>query len=509
MAVQKGHMMVRFLKNFPQVLILLVLIQGCLAKPSSIEPSSPTYTPVFIPGECDFPVPAGFFARCGYLAVPEDRTNPASNTIYLGVAVFPSSSSHPALDPVIHLIGGPGGSALANAQYILQKGGTEILKTRDYILFDQRGTLFSDPYLSCQSYDEYLWEARQQDISLDEYNDGALPFVQACLEEWRLQGIDISAYTSAESAADVNDLRLALGYDQVNLYGISYGSRLALTVMRDFPENIRSVIIDAVEPIQMDVFFTGLASNYWRSLKLVFQACANDESCSRYGNLEEKYLATIERLEESPVTMDIWGPYQELPYAIILDGDLLIDVFFGTLYSMNTIADIPYLVDAAYHEKYDTLSTAVGRAIGMPLSMGLYWTTECREEAPFVSPLEEFISSIGVPDILVGHFDPAYIKDTCAIWNVPPSDSVENRGVVSDIPTLVFAGNFDPITPPSGAELVASKLKNHYYFEFSTMSHGVMRSNPCALQMGLAFLDDPTVAPDSSCMTSEGRLEFH
>ena len=172
--------------------------------------------PAFEEAACAFEIPEGFNPRCGYLVVPEDRSQPDGRTIRLHVAIFESTSPNPAPDPVIHLIGGPGGSALNNVRPILMKGGTEILEQRDYILFDQRGTQYSDPFLYCLPYDEYLWDAREQAMSLAEYNAGALPILDACLEEWRSQGISLAAYNSVENAADVNDLRLALGYDQVN-----------------------------------------------------------------------------------------------------------------------------------------------------------------------------------------------------------------------------------------------------------------------------------------------------
>jgi len=203
--------------------------------PAPVKPTIETI-PVFEEAECAFEIPEGFQPRCGYLIVPEDRSQPDGRTIRLHVAIFKSTNANPARDPVIHLIGGPGGSALNNAKWILMGGGTEILEQRGYILFDQRGTQYSDPYLYCLPYDEYLWDAHEQNISLAEYNAGALPILGACLEDWRSQGINIAAYNSAESAADMNDLRLALGYEQVNLYGISYGTRLALNIMRDYPE---------------------------------------------------------------------------------------------------------------------------------------------------------------------------------------------------------------------------------------------------------------------------------
>jgi pimeloyl-ACP methyl ester carboxylesterase len=475
--------------------------------PAPVKPTIETI-PVFEEAECAFEIPEGFQPRCGYLIVPEDRSQPDGRTIRLHVAIFKSTNANPARDPVIHLIGGPGGSALNNAKWILMGGGTEILEQRGYILFDQRGTQYSDPYLYCLPYDEYLWDAHEQNISLAEYNAGALPILGACLEDWRRQGINIAAYNSAESAADVNDLRLALGYEQVNLYGISYGTRLALNIMRDYPEGIRSVIIDSVFPPQANLDLD-IAANAFRSLQEVFQACAVSDACvGKYGDIDTKFYKVVERLEATPVQLEVYGPYREKPYVVYLDGDLFIDTIFVALYSMASIADIPRFIQAAYEESYTELSEPVGGAIGSPLSTGLFWSTTCGEEVPFEIGTQETPESAAVPSVLREHFTEQYTLDVCALWNVPPATSIENEAVISDIPTLLFSGQYDPVTPPRWAQLASETLSFHAFYEFPNQSHGVMRSNPCALQMGLAFLADPLHAPDSSCMNELVSVEF-
>jgi pimeloyl-ACP methyl ester carboxylesterase len=457
-------------------------------------------SPAFEEGECNFEVPEGFKPRCGTLTVPENREQPNGRTIRLGVAIFKSSSPNPAADPVIHLIGGPGSSALRNARPILLGGGEEILQQRDYILIDQRGTRFSEPYLFCQPYDEYLWNAREQNLSLAEYNSGALQVLDACVQSWRKDGIDLAAYNSMEGAADVDDLRKVLGYEKVNLYGISYGTRLALNVMRDFPAGIRSVIIDSVYPAEANLDLD-LALNAYRSLQKVILSCLGIESCaSRYGDSEAKFYAVIDQLEATPVQLEVYGPYRDQPYLVYLDGDLFIDVIFGMLYSMESIADIPYLIQTAYEGKYGDLAEIAGGVIGAPTSTGLFWSSTCREEVPFEIGLPESLEAAVVPSVLRDHFSPQYAFEVCTHWNIPPAAEIESQAVVSDIPTLIFSGSYDPVTPPGWAALAAQTFATHYYYEFPDMSHGVMRSNPCALQIGMAFLDDPLQTPDTACM---------
>jgi pimeloyl-ACP methyl ester carboxylesterase len=469
--------------------------------PSLVNNATPptAYVPTVEAADCAFEVPDGYHPKCGYLIVPEDRANPTGRKIRLHVAVFKSTDANPAPDPVIQLAGGPGGSALVAAFPILLNGGGDILKRRDLILFDQRGTQYSKPFLYCLPYDEYLWDAHELDLSLDEYNNGALPQLATCLDDWRQQGINIAAYTNAEIAADVNDLRLALGYEQVNLYGTSYGTRLALEVMRDYPAGIRSVILDSAIPPQANLD-VDLAANVNRSLQEVFRACVADALCAGdYGDIEAKFYEIIDRLEAAPVQIAINGPYRDQPYMVYLDGDLFIDMIFVSLYSMVDIPNIPHLIQAAYEESYDELSNPAGRAIGWPVSTVLFWSITCSDEVPFEIGVPENPELGNVPNVLREHFTERYTLNVCSLWNVPASGAVENEAVVSSIPTLLFSGRYDPVTPPRWTELAAETLSVHYLYEFSDMSHGVMRANPCALQIGLAFLDDPLNKPDATC----------
>jgi len=281
-----------------------------------------------------------------------------------------------------------------------------------------------------------------------------------------------------------------------------------LNVMRDYPAGIRSVILDSVFPLQANLDLD-LPANATRALQKVFQACAGDEYCAgQYGDIEAKFYAVIERLEAAPVPLEVYGPYRQQPYLVFLDGDLFIDAIFVALYSMVSIADIPYFIQGAYAEMYDQLAEPVGGAIGNPTSTGLFWSATCGEEIPFEIGVPETPETAAVPGVLREHFSAQYAFDVCTHWNVPPAAASENQAVASSIPTLVFSGSYDPVTPPHWAELAAQSLSRHYYFEFPNLTHGVMRSDPCPLDMALAFLGDPLQAPDASCMNEPTAVEF-
>ena len=209
----------------------------------SPAPAQP-YQPVFNPAPCAFPVPGGYRVYCGYLVVPENRAAPNSALIQLHVAVFQSFAEGPEPDPVVHLAGGPGSSSLDVVAYLFGQGLDAVLNRRDFIFFDQRGTGYSRPRLDCPERNALTPTLLSGALSDDQEFQAIVDAFHRCRDRLTAQGIDLSAYNSAASAADVNDLRLALGYEQLNLYGDSYGTRLALTVMRDYPGAVRSVVLE-------------------------------------------------------------------------------------------------------------------------------------------------------------------------------------------------------------------------------------------------------------------------
>lgn len=209
--------------------------------------------------------------------------------IELHFAILRCSFQDIAPDPIVALHGGPGGNALDSMDhwlYIFQS----TLAFRDVIVLDQHGTGFSQPSLNCPELEEPLYAHYAQDISMVEQDQRFIQALKTCRDRLVQEGVDLDAYTSTDNAADVDDLRRALGYSEWNIYGISYGSLLALTVMRDFPEGLRSVILDAVHPPQVDLYASWVV-NMERALNLLFERCAADVECSQvYPDLEQVFL---------------------------------------------------------------------------------------------------------------------------------------------------------------------------------------------------------------------------
>ena len=177
------------------------------------------------------------------------------------------------------------------------------------------------------------------------------------------------------------------------------------------------------------------------------------------------------------------------------------------MYSPTAIPWIPYLIDQASQGEYPERSifSVPDRTTRAP---GMHYSIWCREEMAFESLEEAYALAAELPPVLSDYFAGAYDWDVCASWQAGVADPVENEAVVSDIPTLVLSGRYDPVTPPAWGKMAAETLSNSFVYEFPNLAHGAMRSNQCALEIALQFLDDPTVEPDTSCMNGLGRPEF-
>lgn len=437
---------------------------------------------------------------CGYLIVPEDRSDPNSPEIELAFAVLYAPAEDVRPDPVIYLEGGPGGNAVGALEDWLD---IPYVQDRDLILLDQRGTGYSLPSLNCPE--------------LEETGEGA---TQECHDRLVREGVNLQAYNSAENAADIADLRVALGYDEWNLFGISYGTRLALTVMRDHPEGIRSVVIDSVYPPEVQSW-EEYAQNTVEVFIRLFQACAKDSQCNAaYPDLEQTFYSTVESLDAQPAEYAGIDPDTGNGVEMSLSGNDLIERVFQLLYSTESIPYLPWVINEVASGNYVALDNLEsGEALGyrrqedgedVTDSEGMYNSVECQEEVAFLDESQALANIPAQPTALYQNSVDA-IQATfsdCRIWGVAAADPIEAQPVVSDIPTLVAAGEFDPITPAKWAESAASHLKNSFYFLFPGGGHGVIDINACSQGIMQAFLDDPTQEPDGSCISAMGAPQW-
>lgn len=467
------------------------------------------YEPRFEPTECPFDVPsAGSFA-CGFLVVPEDRSRADSPDVRLAVAVIQSMAEDPEPDPIIFLEGGPGGRALSGFQPWLDSGLTQ---NRDLVLFDQRGTGFSQPDLNCP---EANWYGEADEGTAGGAPDSYVDAMLACRDRLVSEGVDLAAYTSAASAADTHDLIRVLDYDEVNLLGISYGTRLALTMMRDFPQHIRSVVLDSPYPPNVNDYVEQAAIAN-RALEQLFDACAADSACdTAYPNLETTFSTQVERLNATPVETTTIDPETGEEYAIILDGNELFDTVDQGLYVTEIIPLLPRMIAETASNDYDLLVELSQWLLWVPIdeldsdSEGMFYSVMCYEELPFIR-YEEVVDSVKAGDLVGDYILSNFEMDRtiCATWGGDSVDPIENEPVQSDIPTLILAGAYDPRTPPEWGRVASETLENSFFYEFPGSGHGVSLDGGCPTEITQLFLNNPTSEPDTGCLEEMTGPQF-
>ncbi len=449
------------------------------------------YRPRYTAVPCHLELPRGEFAsatvNCGILRVPEDRAT-GRGVVQLAVVRLRARSKNQAPDPILYLAGGPGGNASGR---IDEWHDSPLRDDRDIILLDQRGTGYSLPSLDCEGA----------------YGRNVESWARRCLHILLRRGVNPVHYTSRDSAADVRDLRLALGIDEWNLLGVSYGSRLALTILRDHPEGVRSVILDSVYPPPAD-FYGEQAANGARAIAALFAGCAEDATCAAaYPELETVLHQTMTDLKTQHVQMILPNPRSGEDQVSDFGGAQLYHSTFRALYSVD---DIPYLPLAIYELSVGNaaifaqlIATNQERSNG--IHDGVYYSVQCAEEAPFVARESLYQSAAAVypPDFRVHVM--RGLRDglaVCDLWPVSPLDPRETEPVYSETPALLLSGEYDPITPPAWATLAAETLPMSHTYTLRGIGHGVIRSGDCGAQIALAFLSEPRRTPEHDCLST-------
>jgi pimeloyl-ACP methyl ester carboxylesterase len=491
--------------------LVAFLLAGC--SQSSVQAPDEAPTASFEESPCPFSVPAGQIVTCGFVTVPQDHNDPDGPTLRLAVAVFKDQSSEHLPDPVIFLAGGPGEKTVHAAPQLAQLFGP-VYANRDLVIFDQRGVGLSEPSLECPEtvqvgYD--LLDEPDQEIVAQASFDAIL----ACRDRLVSEGHDLSVYNTVQNAADVEALRVALGYDQVNLYGGSYGSLLAQAVMRDHPEHIRSVVLESVLPAEKS-FFVDTTLTVPQAIMRLLDLCAADQACaSAYPDLEDVLFEVIDRLNEEPIAIIVVDPTDGQSYDALLSGDTVLANLRVVLYLTPTIPSVPQAIYDVYNGNYELMTqlTSLRFLFSDALSRGMMYPVMCAEDLIGRTPEEILDIRDSLPSQLVGSSNPNLSTEygffaVCENWPVEEADERVKEPVVSDIPTLVLAGELDPVTPPEFGQLVADYLSHSFFFTFPGAGHTGDSNSPCALSITTSFIDDPMSEPDSSCIAEMPGLAF-
>ena len=486
--------------------------------PPSPEPSAtvaPTQEPAakFEEGDCPFGVPEGAPVICGFVVVPEDHNNPDGPTIKLAVAVVKDESEEHQPDPWMLLVGGPGEKVMQNALAVGMAFGP-IRTNRDFIIFDQRGVGLSEPALECPEWEQELYDLLDEAdpaVILEESYDALME----CRDRLVSEGHNLSAYNTTQSAADVNAIRVALGYDQINLLGGSYGSFLAQAVMRDYPGVIRSAVIESVWPLEISFFVEATTSVPNAILRLI-DACAADDACNAaYPNLEQVFFDTIDQLNAEPVPITVSNPRDGQTYDALLTGDAVRGNLLSALYLTPLIPALPQAIYDVYNGDYGLMTQLTSQKLVFyeAMSRGMEYSVLCTEDLIERTPDDILDIIMALPPQLRSEIEPEDaieygIFGICENWPVDQAESSFKDPLISDIPTLILEGELDPVTPPEYGRLVAENLSNAYFFEFPGFGHAGESTSECALSITAEFIEDPMTEPDAACMAEMPGLAF-
>jgi pimeloyl-ACP methyl ester carboxylesterase len=492
--------------------MLAVLACGlsCAPRQAAVNP-----VPRFEPAAC--PVDAADeSSECGYVVVPQDRRDPTAGTLRIAVRIYHSTNPSPAPDPVIFLAGGPGNPS---AQLFRQTGEFETsiapwLARGDVIVYDRRGGGFSEPGLDCPELVEQAFRDTGSLVtSSDWYPAFEKPLLE-CAGRLRSEGVTLEAYNSVEDAADVADIRRALGIESWNLIGPSYGSRLALTLLRYQPEGVRSAVIHSIDP-PMIKFSSGIGAAETLFLEL-FRRCARDPACDRaYPKLDEVFYETIERYDAAPVELKITVPFPGTPLeGTTLDwnftGGQVSGILYGEMYSVEGIRNAPRLIDAFRRGDEAEMAAAVLRNILVApayLTFGQLIAFSCMDSIAFESresmaaAYQAHPRAGGLQFGRIYSFGRNFVELCQRFVDMSRADLSYQQAVVSDVPTLIVSGELDSATPHDNAIAAAGTLKNGQLFTVPGAGHSPLSESPCTIGMALDFLAAPMEKVDGSCIT--------
>jgi pimeloyl-ACP methyl ester carboxylesterase len=461
--------------------------QGVLSEPAFVDApcSLPNVTPEIL-----------LRLRCGTVSVPRNYDNPAAGWFKLAVVVV-KSAHHPALpDPVVYINGGPGSPLTI---FVDHQARTPYAPDRDLILVDQRGTGRSEPKL-CPNHEGMLFDTAV--VVATDPSDDALAkrrtVYAACRAEAIARGFDLKDFGTSVTVADFGWVRRALGIERWNVYGESYGTTVAMTLLALHPETVRAAVLDSLYPPDPR---PSQSANTADALAAFFRYCAGDQACAAaYPDLAATYRETLSGLARAPLTVAV-PTEMHLPDNRVSLTATLFEVLIGRLiYYPSAYPGLPRLIASVHDRDSEGLGKVLASAYAAMAAEVNYATNlavECRDRPHFREKLP--------PDAgLLERLQPPGFCDEWSELGPPP---LVPTGTA--VPTLVLAGEFDPVTRPSQSQQVAARIgPNARWVEFPRIGHNVRAFSPCGAKTAADFIDEPAQSPDTSCADSAPPIRF-
>lgn len=436
-------------------------------------------------------------AYCGKLNVWENRQTKQGRKIDLKIVVMPALRRDPKPDPIFFFAGGPGQGA-AKIASMLGTMFRRLQNDRDLVMIDQRGTGDSHP-LDC----DFEEKGKEKD-------DLAEPAPGAIMERFRqcLAGYDADPrqYTTPVAMDDIDEVRSYLGYDQINLWGGSYGTRAALVYLRQHESTVRSVVIDGVAPPDMRLPLY-MARDSQRSLDLLLTDCEKDRACTaKFPGLRQTIQKVLDRAD-AKATVQVVHPRTGQKFTMPLSTGAIRSVIFSTLYAPSVSSLLPRLLnDAAAGDFQGLMAMAsIGEGGGGSMSQGMFLSVACAEDMPRIS--QDDIERESARTFFGKTMFETRMK-ACDFWPKGEIKADYYQPVVSSKPVLILSGAADPVTPPAWGEHVRQHLKNSRHIVVPFAGHGVS-SLGCMPKLLAKFLNDASAAGlDEACIAKQKRPPF-
>ena len=433
-------------------------------------------------------------AECTTISVAEDRAKPNGRLIALRLTRLLPLSQSPASDPVFVLQGGPGQSAVGLAKFYGGEDWATTRATRAIVLLDQRGTGASNA-LDCSTVgregdpQSYLGEMFPEDL------------ISHCAAGI-VAHADPTRYTTMDVVEDLEEVRNRLGYDIIDLYGTSYGTRVALAYLERYPRRVRAMILKGVVEPQ-SVVPSSFAEDTERAVRLTIEDCAADPQCSGdYPDLAAAYAKLRAALDKGPIAADLTAG--EHKQRVTLSRGVVSAAFRSALQATPFAARLPRVIHAAGQGDYAPLASfvvEVRKAGEGAASTGMMLSVLCAEDAPLLKDENR-------SNTLMGSYWEERLKAACAAWNVPSRKTPYRSPTVHSTPTLMVSGYLDPATPPVHAEGAAKNLPNARHVVVRNGSHSFAGMKGCIDVLIASFLENPARPQDAGCADKIKRPPF-
>jgi pimeloyl-ACP methyl ester carboxylesterase len=475
-----------------------MLLFTALALQGHASDRTEQFLPAFVETACDLPDMAPDVRsrlRCGTVRVPRDHARPDSGSFVLAVVVI-RSEQQPALpDPVVYISGGPGYPLTV---YAAHQARRPYAPRRDLILIDQRGTGRSEPRL-CPGLDRSLLDANLA-IAADDNADALVrrrAAYLACRDDTLRRGIDLAHFGTHVTAADFEWVRQALGIERWNLYGESYGATVAMTLLALHPGAVRSAVLDSLYPPDPVPLWSTVVAD---ARDAFFAHCASDQACSTsFPDLAATYRETLDQLARSPLIVSV-PPHLQQPLDQARITAPLFELLVGRLlYFPTAYPTLPRLIQSVHDGDGRGLGTVIASEVAAATagSRAAHAAVECRDRRHFRASLPPGATAL----------DRMQLYGVCEGWSeLGPAPLVP---IGTRVPTLVLAGQFDPVARPSLSRQVTQLIGGSArWVEVPLLGHNVRHFSPCGAAIAADFIDDPRAAPDASCTDRAPPIRF-